>query len=244
MTLGFEAESEARETNDLGALLSGTRKDYEGLAEGVIEASKQIAASTSLTTEQATLMNKALAGVPGVAISQLGDLDRTVLGLSKSMGTDLAQATTLVVTALKDPMKAATDLATAGQVAMTSAILLSVQSMVDEGDKAGAIKLVLATMGQAATTAAAQHTPLQEAMTKLSIAFHTTGADGKSWADTLGSAMTGFATGFVNDIANLLNNLRTFRDFLDQLHKNAWSGPSAPAVPQVDALGRPVITSI
>ena len=242
VTLGFVSESTAREENALTAQLSGTRTDYAGLATGVIEASKQIANSTSLTTEQALTMNKAFAGVPGVAVSQLDMLDRTVLGLSKSMGTDLAQATTLVTTALKDPMKAATDLATAGQVAMTSAILLTVQRMVDQGDKAGAIKLVLDTMGQSAKTAADQQTPLQLAMTKLSEAFHTAGTDGKSWADVLGGAMTNFAAGFIGDMANLLNNLRTFRDFLDDMHKRAWAGPSAPAMPQLDDFGRPVIT--
>jgi hypothetical protein len=244
VTLGYVSESTGREENALTAQLSGTRKDYEGLAVAVIQASKQIANSTSLTTEQALTMNKAFAALPTVAVSQLDTLDRTVLGLSKSMGTDLVQATTLVTTALKDPFKAAMDLVTAGQVAMTSTTLLTVKQMVDYGDKAGAVKLVLDTMGAAAKTAADQQTPLQLAMTKLSAAFHTSGADGKSWADALGAAMTNLAAGFISDTANLLNNLRTFRDFLDDLHNKAWSGPKAPAVPILDDFGRPIPSNL
>ncbi len=213
VALGVASESTARQLNTLQNSLRATRSDYQSLAADVTAAAKAIAATTGIGTADARVAGTTIAGVAGFSGSrqQLEDLIKTSADLAAVMGKTVPEAARDLAAALEDPGKAAQKLATEHFPGMSAALAYSIKLQTDAGDRAGAFARTLDVVQTTTKGAAQTLTPLQKSMEGLSKAFTTTGQDGRSLADVLGSAITGAAALAIDAIASLVGGIERLR---------------------------------
>jgi hypothetical protein len=228
--LAASGESAAKQQANLRASLALTRDDYASMADAVQNAAKRVAASSDLTVSEAMQIGQTLARLPSVSGAGLESITQTIAGLSRAMGIDLPAATQLAVQALKDPAKAAVELATGtNQIKqMDGATLDLVNRLVAAGDKSGATALVLSKMGEAAKESQAQTTPLAEAWKQVREAWNGAASDGESLGGWLGKIMDAWVADMTRGLARIVGWVADVRAAWAKLPSSGGSGGPIP----------------
>lgn len=211
--LGAASEISARQVNGLSVRLRATRDDFDSVARDIQAAAKVIAGSSGFSASDARAAGLAIANSAGFrgANGEIEALVRTAGDLAAVMGKTLPEAAQDMAQALHDPAAAAKRLADESFPGMSRALAYQIQLMADAGDKAGAQARYLEVLRNGIRGAADETTPLEKSLRDLGNAFTRTGADGRSLADALGSAITSAAASAVNAITSVVNGIEWLR---------------------------------
>jgi len=213
--LGAMAESTARRLEATRNVLSGVRDDYLAASAAAEQLAKSLAATTTLSTAQSreasqTLFQGGFTGTldQGKAIVQVfADLSK-VLGETtpnwKRMGD-----------AMRDPAGVMQQLLDQNHLKGLNQVLVdNAKRMQDAGNYAGAAAELMKALARETANVTDNQTPLQTALKKLEDAFTKTGQAGRSFADTIGTAMTNAAAAVINFTASMIPYLQRFFDHL------------------------------
>lgn len=245
--LAVKAEDADLRLGRIQARLSGTRNDYQSLAPMVLGASQDVSRipvnaldvqaqahvtdrSRGLGVDQGEALNAAsqLATSPDFTggRQQLDDLLKTANELALMFGQKLPDAAKTLADAMSAPGDAAQKLADEGLRTMNQSLADQIKRMDDAGDRAGAFARVQQAI-DAATSAAAEHmTPLQKALHDLDEAFNGTGADGKSFGQSLGETIAAGVGVAVEALAKVVGYMEYLRQQRNQDAANAAGGPA------------------
>ncbi|HEY0184126.1 MAG TPA: phage tail length tape measure family protein [Rhodopila sp.] len=212
--LGSSAETNARSLLSLQTALRATRDDFGAMGAEAAAAAKAVAASGNFSLSEVRSAAQSIASVPGFVGTQ-AQLQALILAagdLATVMGVTLPAEAAKLAQAMQDPGKAAQELADVHFKGMNQALADSITLQAASGDKAGAFARYLDT-AKAASIGAADDglTPLQKAMNDLGKAFNDRAADGQSFADVVGGAVTGAATLALNAVAAMVRGISAAR---------------------------------
>lgn len=216
--LGLAAETSARRMGTLRNQLGGVRDDAAGAAQMADDAARHLAATTSLGTNEA----RAAAGTILGAREFQGDqtqIEALIVAaqkLSIRLGEDLPASAERMKKGLMDPAAFAQEMADKQLKGLDQALVNEVKRLQEAGDKARAFDLVLHAVQGAVADAKENLTPLQEALQKLAQAFTSSWQGGRSFADVLGTSVTGVVTGAINKITELVETIKSAITWLDQ----------------------------
>jgi hypothetical protein len=234
LALGAYAESAESRMLDLQTALKATRTDAESMATEVDLAARGVATSgLGVSLPDATAAAKSLAANPMFqgTQQQLQSLVVTADNLAVVMGETLPAEAVKLAAAMDAPGKMADELATKNFPGMSLEMARAIDLMAQGGDKAGAYAMLLNVVQNATDGAAkASKTGLQTAIDDLHSAFIRTGADGKSFADVLGTSVTNVAAGAVTAIAQLVNGIHAAYDLVNSLHLPSLPNGTLPAI--------------
>jgi hypothetical protein len=208
--LSYSSEQWLRRQTDVRAALSATRTDYAEMADAVLAASRDVSHATALTQQEAAGVAQAFAAMPGIAGSSLTGLTTMVAGLARVMGTDLPTATKLAQEALRDPAKAALEMASADKplASMNAVLLDTILHLQQTGKVAEASRLVMEALNKTAATSKEQITPLQKAWEELGQAIHGAADSSKGAWQEIGEAINQGIALAVSNLARLIQGIK------------------------------------
>ena len=186
-TMAYVAETDQRALNGLSNRLALTRDNFATLAPAVREAARELAASSSLTTPQASVMLTTVYSAPifqGTA-DQASDIARTFSDLNLMLGDSAGDAKHLAE-ALADPAKLLQELADRHVVGFTQALVNNAKELEAGGKTAEAMTLLLAQLNVTTKVANDNLTPMQKAMHDLDLAFAKATGSSDGLATTIG----------------------------------------------------------
>jgi hypothetical protein len=231
--VAVSAESTERKTLSLQNALRGTRNDYVAMAVDVESASKAAAAATlglSTADAKAAATTIAKTGAFHGTAEELKGLVVLTASVSTAMGDDMGKAAELLAVALKDPAKAAQQLADEGLLSMSQALADNIKLMQAASDKAGASKLVIDALKTSYGEAHGALTPFQTALEHLKTTFTETDTKG----DSFGSVLMEIATKAVSGVDSLFEKMKEIRAWTGT---NIWGiSPTGAAAPTGDAV--------
>lgn len=214
VAVGYSSETSQRQILALQTALRATRDDFTAMATEANNAAKAVAATTGFSSTDTRAAAQSISSVPSFVgdQQQLQALIVEAGDLAAVMGETLPAAATKLAQAMQDPAKAAQDLADTHFRGMNQATADAIALQAAAGDKAGAFAKYLDVVKASTSGAAdASKTELQLALENLSKAFTGTGADGQSFADVLGRAVTGAASAAVNALAAVVKGINDAR---------------------------------
>ncbi|ANA13075.1 phage tail length tape measure family protein [Acetobacter oryzifermentans] len=227
--VGKYAESEQESLAQLSTHLRATRADYNDMATSAENAARalhdqydDISLSDSRTTVQT------IAAVPTVDASQIQRLTADSRDLAAVMNTTVPDAAKTLAAALEDPDKEAQALADQHLPGFNAGLVLSVQHMVQMGQQADAVSLVIQKLESAIHGAADQGlTPFQAAWRKLSDEMG--GASSAIAAETrsIGDLFVSMATEGINAADDLVKQLKKLPDELSSIWSSIKAGSSS-----------------
>lgn len=223
VALGVASESSQRQLGQLQNSLRLVTADYKTAAEQINATAKAIAATTSIGTSDART-----AGVQLFKFStDTSDLERLIklsADLAAVWGVDLADASKQLAIELNDPAKAIQDLANKDVPGFTQALARTTAALQAGGDKFTAQRLLIDQYSAAMKGAADPPTALGKAIKDLNDEFTKTGHDGRSFADALGSVITGAAASAIEQVTALLKAIKELKAYVDSLTPKDSSG--------------------
>lgn len=217
-TMGAMAEATARRVENLKNVLSGVRGDYVAASAAAEQLAKSLAASsaTMLTTAQSreaaqTLFQGGFSGTveQGQAVVKVfADLSK-VVGEAQPNFKRLAEA-------MQDPAAVMQQLLDQNHLrGLNQELVNNVKRMQDAGNYAGAAAAAMqAFINATKNVPEGNQTPLEKALKGLEEAFKRTGQAGRSFAETIGTAMTNAAAAVINGMASMIPLVQRFLDHL------------------------------
>ncbi|MFT8944292.1 MAG: phage tail length tape measure family protein, partial [Acetobacter pasteurianus] len=227
--VGKYAESEQESLAQLSTHLRATRADYNDMATSAENAARalhdqydDISLSGSRTTVQT------IAAVPTVDASQIQRLTADSRDLAAVMNTTVPDAAKTLAAALEDPAKEAQALADQHLPGFNAGLVLSVQHMVQMGQQADAVSLVIQKLESAIHGAADQGlTPFQVAWRSLKDEMGSGYSAMASEARGIGNLFVAMATSGINSLTDLVKLLKGLPDELSTVWGSIKSGSSS-----------------
>lgn len=242
---GVIAESESRRMGDLRQQLRATHDDYASLATTVDAASKQIAATSSLSISQARTAAQTIGSAKLFSGTQADvvELTKTSQDLARVWNTDVATSAKFVADALNDPAKAAKDLAEKGFPGMSLELAHSIANMQTAGQSGQAFAAVMGVISKGTAGAVNDQSALSKALKGLEERLYSARDGGKSLASTIGGLVDDFAALQVRGLDKLIEGLDRFIQKVNearQANRNAYptgidpeTGAPIPSFPTV-----------
>jgi len=152
--------------------LALTRDNFASLAPQVRQAAKELAAVSTLTTPQASLLLTTVYAAPIFqgSTGQASDIARTFSDLNIMLGESAADAKHLA-DAFTEPSKVLQELTDRHVVGFTQALVNQAREYEASGDKAAAMSLLLDQLKVVTKAASDNLTPLQKAIHDVDAAF-------------------------------------------------------------------------
>lgn len=211
------AERQGRTMAELSNRLRATRNDYASLARSVEDASRAAAGSSSISTTDARLAGRAIAGSRNFAGStaDLEELIKVANRLGTVMGTDAADGATRLAQALDKPTAAARRMQEEGLRTMDEGLLRSIELLDRQGRVADAARLTIDAYRRAAEQTA--KTPLQAALDAAAQSFT------RLW-NQMRPALEAIGTVLLTGISAVVDRIGRMVDGMAQLAR--WLGDS------------------
>jgi hypothetical protein len=216
--LGIAAEISTRRLATMRNQLGGVRDDAAGSVQMAEAAARHLAATTSLGTNEARKAGGTILGAREFQGDQ-AQLEALVVAaqkLSLRLGEDLPASAERLKKGLQDPVALAKELADHGLKGMDQALVNAATRLQEAGKKAEAFDLVFHALQANVSGVTTSLSPLDEALKKLAQSFTSSWQGGKSFADVLGTAVTGVAAGAIDKITELVNTIKSAITWLDQ----------------------------
>ncbi|MFT8776752.1 MAG: phage tail length tape measure family protein [Gluconacetobacter liquefaciens] len=167
--LGVAAEHEQSYLAGLSQHLRATRADYDAMAASVEASARQISAHSDMSLSDSRATVETFAAVPTVDAPQFTRLTQDARNLATVMNETVPDAAKTMAEAMRDPLKAAQDLAEQGILGVDQSLVLQIQHLEESGHQMEAWTTLLNQMEHAAANAHTQGlTPFQSAMEQLS----------------------------------------------------------------------------
>ncbi|WP_025320632.1 phage tail length tape measure family protein [Granulibacter bethesdensis] len=205
--IGMSAEKSGRQLLDLQETLRATRADYASAGAAVDAVSRSMAAQGLGSLSDMRTASSTIAAVPTVAVGDLGGYVRQARDLARVMGQDVPTAASLLAQALQDPAAAARRLADAHQLGINPALAHTIELLQASGEASAASALLTRRMGEAARGAAADLTPLQQAVERLSGSYHSGTSAVGEFARSTGDSITWLASAAIDGLTSVMGLL-------------------------------------
>ncbi|WP_349934805.1 phage tail length tape measure family protein [Acetobacter sp. A11-2] len=227
--VGKYAESEQESLAQLSTHLRATRADYNDMATSAENAARALHDQyddISLSDSRSTVQT--IAAVPTVDASQIQRLTADSRDLAAVMNTTVPDAAKTLAAALEDPAKEAQALADQHLPGFNAGLVLSVQHMVQMGQQADAVSLVIQKLESAIHGAADQGlTPFQAAWRSLKDEMGSDYSAMASEARSIGDLFVSMATSGINSLTDLVKLLKQLPDELSTVWSSIKSGSSS-----------------
>lgn len=227
--VGKYAESEQESLAQLSTHLRATRADYNDMATSAENAARALHDQyddISLSDSRSTVQT--IAAVPTVDASQIQRLTADSRDLAAVMNTTVPDAAKTLAAALEDPAKEAQALADQHLPGFNAGLVLSVQHMVQMGQQADAVSLVIQKLESAIHGAADQGlTPFQAAWRSLKDEMGSGYSAMASEARSIGDLFVSMATSGINSLTDLVKLLKQLPDELSTVWSSIKSGASS-----------------
>ncbi|ASC05616.1 hypothetical protein S101468_01358 [Acetobacter pasteurianus subsp. pasteurianus] len=226
--MGKYAESEQESLAQLSTHLRATRADYNDMATSAENAARALHDQyddISLSDSRSTVQT--IAAVPTVDASQIQRLTADSRDLAAVMNTTVPDAAKTLAAALEDPAKEAQALADQHLPGFNAGLVLSVQHMVQMGQQADAVSLVIQKLESATHGAADQGlTPFQTAWRKLSDEMGGASSAIAAVTRSIGDLFVSMATEGINAADDLVKQLKKLPGELSSIWSSIKSGAS------------------
>lgn len=226
--VGKYAESEQESLAQLSTHLRATRTDYNDMATSAENAARALHDQyddISLSDSRSAVQT--IAAVPTVDASQIQRLTADSRDLAAVLNTTVPDAAKTLATALEDPAKEAQELADQRLPGFNAGLVLSVQHMVQMGQQADAVSLVIQKLESAIHGAADQGlTPFQMAWRNLKDEMGSSYSAIASEARGIGDLFVSMATSGINSLTDLVKLLKELPDELSVVWASIKSGAS------------------
>lgn len=226
--VGKYAESEQESLAQLSTHLRATRADYDDMSKSAENAARALHdqyGDISLSDSRSTVQT--IAAVPTVDASQIQRLTADSRDLAAVMGTTVPEAAKTLAAALEDPAKEAQALADQHLPGFNAGLVLSVQHMMQMGQQADAVSLVIQKLESAIHGAADQGlTPFQTVWRKLSDEMGGASSIIASESRSIGDLFVSMATEGINAADDLVKHLKKLPDELSSIWSSIKSGAS------------------
>ncbi|KGB21559.1 phage tail length tape measure family protein [Acetobacter pomorum] len=227
--MGKYAESEQESLAQLSTHLRATRADYDDMSKSAENAARALHdqyGDISLSDSRSTVQT--IAAVPTVDASQIQRLTADSRDLAAVMGTTVPEAAKTLAAALEDPAKEAQALSDQHLPGFNAGLVLSVQHMVQMGQQADAVSLVIQKLESAIHGAADQGlTPFQTAWRKLSDEMGGASSIIAAESRSIGDLFVSMATEGINAADDLVKHLKKLPDELSSIWSSIKSGSSS-----------------
>ncbi|MGX7346903.1 transglycosylase SLT domain-containing protein [Acetobacter pasteurianus] len=227
--MGKYAESEQESLAQLSTHLRATRADYDDMSKSAENAARALHDQyddISLSDSRSTVQT--IAAVPTVDASQIQRLTADSRDLAAVMNTTVPDAAKTLAAALEDPAKEAQALADQHLPGFNAGLVLSVQHMVQMGQQADAVSLVIQKLESAIHGAADQGlTPFQTAWRKLSDEMGGASSIIASESRSIGDLFVSMATEGINAADDLVKHLKKLPDEISSVWSSIKSGSSS-----------------
>ncbi|MFS8366344.1 phage tail length tape measure family protein [Acetobacter oryzifermentans] len=227
--MGKYAESEQESLAQLSTHLRATRADYDDMSKSAENAARALHdqyGDISLSDSRSTVQT--IAAVPTVDASQIQRLTADSRDLAAVMGTTVPEAAKTLAAALEDPAKEAQALSDQHLPGFNAGLVLSVQHMVQMGQQADAVSLVIQKLESAIHGAADQGlTPFQAAWRKLSDEMGGASSIIAAESRSIGDLFVSMATEGINAADDLVKHLKKLPDELSSIWSSIKSGSSS-----------------
>lgn len=199
---------------ELRTALRGSQDDYVNLAKTVQDAAKSVAASSMLSTSEASKAASIIAGskyFSGTS-DDIKRLIRDAADLGAVLGGDATLGAQKLSAGLTDTYKTAQDLASGpnGLRTLDANTLHMIDTLQTAGDRSGAFAVLLKAVESAAKGAADDVSPLASAWNELANAFSNGTSKGKSFGEML-------AGGFAEFIRTTAQEVRALKEVMNSL---------------------------
>lgn len=243
--LAAAGEAEAAHLSVLSQHLRATRDDYASMGATAESVSRQIAARGEMSLDDSRSTVETFAAVPTVDVSQLDRLAHDARDVATVLGETVPDAAKMMASALRDPTKAAQDLAQNGLLGVNQSLVLQIEHLQESGHQMEAFNTFLGQLEHAAAGAHDQGlTPLQQGVEALGTSLSAAKEALHEFLEPFEGATLRAVTDTVNQfaalalIANDLAHLKlpTFSDGSPSeavASSAAPVGTSAPATPSV-----------
>ncbi|PHY95218.1 phage tail protein [Acetobacter pomorum] len=226
--VGKYAESEQESLAQLSTHLRATRTDYNDMATSAENAARALHDQyddISLSDSRSAVQT--IAAVPTVDASQIQRLTADSRDLAAVLNTTVPDAAKTLATALEDPAKEAQELADQRLPGFNAGLVLSVQHMVQMGQQADAVSLVIQKLESAIHGAADQGlTSFQMAWRNLKDEMGSSYSAIASEARGIGDLFVSMATSGINSLTDLVKLLKELPDELSTVWVSIKSGAS------------------
>ena len=196
---------------DLRSSLRATSEDYQALAAEVDEAAKRISRSGIgvSRSDAAGVMARLRGAAPEGSSFNFEALTRDAANFARVMGTDVAQASETFARAMRDPAAVVKELGERNFPGMTEALRLTVERLVQGGEKADAFDLVMRRVQDATRGAAQDVGPMTTATRDLGSALGTLWSSITEGLAGPGAALTGWLAGVVGWMNRAIERAQT-----------------------------------
>lgn len=232
--LAAAGEAEAAHLSVLSQHLRATRDDYASMGATAESVSRQIAARGELSLDDSRSTVETFAAVPTVDASQLDRLAHDARDVATVLGETVPDAAKMMATALRDPTRAAQDLAQNGLLGVNQSLVLQIEHLQESGHQMEAFNVFLGQLEHAAAGAHDQGlTPLQQGVEALGTSFSAAKEAMHEFLEPFEGAALRAVTDTVNQFAALaliardLAHLR-LPTFSDGNPSTAVAGSAAP----------------
>ncbi|ALR88194.1 phage tail protein [Acetobacter pasteurianus] len=227
--VGKYAESEQESLAQLSTHLRATRADYNDMATSAENAARALHDQyddISLSDSRSTVQT--IAAVPTVDASQIQRLTADSRDLAAVMNTTVPDAAKTLAAALEDPAKEAQALADQHLPGFNAGLVLSVQHMVQMGQQADAVSLVIQKLESAIHGAADQGlTPFQAAWRSLKDEMGSGYSAMASETRSIGDLFVSMATESIKATDDLVKQLKKLPDEISSIWSSIKSGSSS-----------------
>lgn len=208
--IASSAETANRQLLTIQTSLRATRTDYEAMGKAAMDAGKNVAATSGMSTSDARAAAGIIVGAAnwGGSPGQLQAMVRAADDLAAVMGISAPDAAKKLTDAMRDPAALAQELAKKDLPGMSFELARNIELMARGGDRVLAFEKTLQAL-QARTQDAAKaiKTDFSQAIDNLEQSF-TRAADGeKSFGQKLGETVLAPLTSVINKISELTNSL-------------------------------------
>ena len=197
--MGAMAELTARRIEASRNILSGVRDDYIAASQAADQLAKSLAATTTLTTAQSRAASQTLfqGGFTGT-LEQGQAIVKVFADLSKVLG-ETQPDWKRMGDAMRDPAGVMQTLLDQNHLkGLNQALVDNAKRMQEAGNFSGAAAELMKALVRETGGVTNNMTPLETALKKLEDAFTHAGQAGRSFADTIGTAMTNAAAAVIN----------------------------------------------
>ncbi len=214
-TMAYVAETNQRALNDLANRLAATRDNFASLAPQVRLAAKELAATSTLSTPQASLLLTTVYAAPIFqgSTGQASDIARTFSNLNVELGETAGDAKRLAE-AFNEPSKVLQELTDHHITGFTQALVNQAREYEAAGDKAAAMSLLLGQLKPVTQAVNDNLTPLQKAIHDMDEAFIKATGSGDGLATTVGTNLNKGVAGAIEGIASFIGWIDKLTDFL------------------------------
>lgn len=218
-TLAVSAESNQRSINQLSNGLQKYGGDWKANAALINDSAKEMAATTSIGTQEARDAMGELASAPGFRMTKenLISTTKAVKDLAAGFGISTQQAAQFVTKIFADPAAAALDGLNQHVEGFDTNFVAMIQDLERQGKFVEATNLVFNKFSTSVKGASDNVTPLQQALRNLTEAFTGVSQGANGAGSSLGTGLTNALAGAVNDVASLVKAIGGISTAFEQM---------------------------